>query len=96
MNEAETELLAAVFRVVQTFEKLGVDYLIGGSVASSVYGEPRQTVDADLLASLFVRHAEPLVQELAGEFYADLPAVRSAIQTQGSFNLIHLETIPSS
>ena len=33
MNEAETELLAAVAGVVRAFEKLGVDYLVGGSVA---------------------------------------------------------------
>lgn len=93
MNEAETELLAAVAGVVRVFEKLGVDYLIGGSVASSVFGEPRQTVDADLLACLSIRHAQPLVRELAGAFYADLPAISAAIQNQGSFNLIHLETM---
>jgi len=93
MNEAETELLAAVARVVKAFEKLGVDYLVGGSVASSVFGEPRQTVDADLLACLLGRHAEPLVKELGGEFYADLPAISAAIQNQGSFNLIQLETM---
>ncbi len=93
MNEGETDLLAAVALVVRTFEDLGVDYLIGGSVASSVFGEPRQTVDADLVARLLGRHAEPLVQQLAGEFYADLPAILAAIQKQSSFNLIHLETM---
>lgn len=93
MNEGETDLLAAVALVVRTFEDLGVDYLIGGSVASSVFGEPRQTVDADLVARLLGRHAEPLVQQLAGEFYADLPAILAAIQKQSSFNLIHLETV---
>ncbi len=45
MNEDETELLAAVSCVVRAFEALGVDYLVGGSVASSVFGEPRQTVE---------------------------------------------------
>ena len=93
MNEGETELLAAVARVVAAFDKLGVDYLIGGSVASSVFGEPRQTVDADLVARLLGRHGEPLVKQLAGEFYADLPSILTAIQNQGSFNLIHLDTM---
>jgi hypothetical protein len=93
MNEGETELLAAVARIVAAFQALGVDYLVGGSVASSVFGEPRQTVDADLLARLNGRHAEPLVARLSGEFYADLPAIVTAIQDQGSFNLIHLETM---
>ena len=93
MNEGETELLAAVARVVSAFDALGVEYLVVGSVASSVFGEPRQTVDADLVARLLGQHAEPLVQRLGGEFYADLSAILAAIQSQGCFNLIHLETM---
>lgn len=30
---------------------------------------------------------------LGGEFYADLPSIVTAIQSQGSFNLIHLQTM---
>ncbi|PYJ61191.1 MAG: hypothetical protein DME24_07130 [Verrucomicrobia bacterium] len=93
MNEGETELLAALARVVTAFEALGVDYLVAGSIASSVFGEPRQTVDADLVAHLQPGNAGPLVEQLFGEFYADLAAILAAIQSQGSFNLIHLETM---
>jgi hypothetical protein len=93
MNGGEGELLLAVSRVVAAFDALGVEYLVGGSVASSVFGEPRQTLDADLIARLFGRHAKPLVDRLAKEFYADLPAIESAVEAQGSFNLIHLETV---
>ena len=93
MNEGETELLLAVGRVVAAFDTLGVEYLVGGSVASSVFGEPRQTLDADLVARLFGRHAKPLVERLGKEFYADLATIETAIQSQGSFNLIHLETV---
>ena len=93
MNAGETELLLAVGRVVAAFDALGVEYLVGGSVASSVFGEPRQTLDADLVARLFGRHAKPLVERLGKEFYADLAIVESAIQSQGSFNLIHLQTV---
>src|SRR5437867_5877189 len=92
-GEGETELLEAVGRVVAAFDALGVEYLVGGSIASSVFGEPRQTVDADLLARLFGRHAEPLVARLGKEFYADLESINAAIRTQGCFNLIHLETM---
>ena len=46
MNGGETELLLAVGRVVAVFDALGVAYLVGGSVASSVFGEPRQTLVA--------------------------------------------------
>jgi hypothetical protein len=93
MSEGDTELLAAVARVVAAFDALEVDYLVGGSVASSVFGEPRQTVDADLVARVLGRHVDPLVERLAGEFYADGAAIATAIQTQGCFNLVHLETM---
>jgi hypothetical protein len=93
VDERGSELLSAVALVVAAFDALGVDYLVGGSVASSVFGEPRQTLDADVVARLFGRHAEPLVARLGSEFYADLPAIYSAIQTQGCFNLIHLDTM---
>ena len=92
-EEGETELLIALGRVVAALETLGVKYLVGGSMASSVFGEPRQTVDADVVARLFERHARPLLESLSKEFYADLSAILSAIQTQGCFNVIHLETV---
>ena len=50
-------------------------------------------LDADLLARLLGRHAEPLVERLSGEFYTDLPSIVLAIQSQGCFNLIHLKTM---
>ena len=76
MNEGETELLAAVARIIGVFDELGVDYLVGGSIASSVFGEPRQTVGADLVARLLARHAEALVARLFGEFYVDLASIK--------------------
>src|SRR5437870_7372542 len=93
MKEGNTGLLFAVRQVVSAFDSLGVEYLVGGSIASSVFGEPRLTVDADLLARLFGRHAQPLVAKLSGDFYADLHSILTAIQSQSSFNLIHLETM---
>jgi hypothetical protein len=93
MNESETELLAAVARVICIFNELGVDYLVGGSIASSIFGEPRQTLDADLVARLFGRQAEPLARRLGGEFYVDPASITAAIQREGCFNLIHLETM---
>ena len=50
-------------------------------------------MDADLLARLFGKHAQPLVEKLSGDFYADLHSILTAIQSQSSFNLIHLETM---
>ncbi|PWU10564.1 MAG: hypothetical protein C5B50_25175 [Verrucomicrobia bacterium] len=93
MNEPAPELLGATARLVAAFDSLGVDYLVGGSIASSVFGEPRQTLDADLVAKLFGRHVEPLAAVLELEFYVDVSAIRNAILNQSCFNVIHLDTM---
>ena len=87
-----TEPIAITLRVIQEFDKLNVPYLIGGSLASALYGEPRATMDADVVADLHIEHAAPLVRALAGEFYIAQDAVLDAIRTQRSFNVIHLAT----
>ena len=93
MNQHEIELFAAVRPVVTALEQLGVPYCIGGSVASGVFGEPRQTLDADIVAALLARHVPQLAGGLQGEFYVDEPMMMRAIENQSSFNFIHLQTI---
>ena len=63
------ELVQAVIPVVRQLEHLAIRYYVGGSVASSVYGVARTTLDADLLADLSMEHVQPLVQALAGDYY---------------------------
>ena len=93
MNQHDLELFAAMRPVVAALEQLEVDYFVGGSVASGVFGEPRQTLDADLVTALLARHVPLLVEKLRNEFYIDEPSILRAIQNQSSFNLIHLATM---
>ena len=74
----------------RVFATLNVPYVVGGSVASSVYGLPRTTQDIDVMADLKMEQAQELVEKLEKEFYIDLNAVREAIRTKASFNAIHL------
>jgi len=39
----EAEFLGALRKVIEAFESLGIEYAIGGSFASSQYGEARAT-----------------------------------------------------
>ena len=41
-----------LLEVAGTLDRLGIEYLLGGSLASSVLGEPRSTVDIDLAVHL--------------------------------------------
>jgi hypothetical protein len=44
------DILLALEKVVDTFDALGIEYLIGGSVASSAFGMARATLDVDMAA----------------------------------------------
>jgi len=84
------QALEVTLTVAGALEKLGVAYLLGGSLASSLHGIPRATQDADLVADLRVEHIAPLIAELGSAFYADDQAMRKAVRQARSFNLIHL------
>jgi len=93
MSPQETELFSAIRPVVAALQQCDVAYYVCGSVASGVFGEPRQTLDADIVAAMWGRHVAPLVSRLAGDYYVDEPMILRAIEHQSSFNLIHLATM---
>lgn len=64
-------------------------YLVGGSIASSFGGEPRTTLDVDMLVAMTEADVDPFVAALGSEFFANDEALRRAIRTQSSMNLIH-------
>lgn len=78
--------------VTQTLERLGIPYAVGGSLASSLHGVMRSTLDVDIVADMRVEHIQLLVSALSKEFYADDEMMKSAIEHHSSFNLIHYET----
>ena len=86
------EPIAITLRVIQELDRLNVPYFIGGSLASALYGEPRATIDADIIADLKNEHVAPLVRALSNEFYIAQDAALDAIRAQRSFNVIHLAT----
>ena len=78
--------------VTQTLEQIGIPYAVGGSLASSVHGVMRSTLDVDIVADMKVEHIPLLVAALSKEFYADDKMMKDAIEHHSSFNLIHYET----
>ncbi len=85
--------LEVLLLVARTFERLGVDYVVVGSFASSARGRARATADVDLVADLHVEHVPLLGAAFADDFYLDEGAIRRAISSYRSFNLIHLDSM---
>lgn len=79
--------------VVAALEKLNINYVIGGSYASSAHGEARSTNDVDILARITVKQARALALELQGRFYADEQAIERAVRAKQHFNLIDTNTM---
>ena len=57
-------------RVAEALEVCGLRYLVGGSLASSLSGEPRSTLDVDLVVSFSEDDVQPFVDSLGDEFHA--------------------------
>jgi hypothetical protein len=73
-------------------ERLGIDYAIGDSMASSVYGKVRFTQDADITVEPFMSRAEKLFELLKPQYYISKEAMYQALRQHSSFNIIHLES----
>ncbi len=84
--------VAIALSVACALEKLGIQHTIGGSIASSFAGEPRSTVDIDIVAALDESQVPALVEALSADFYIDDASLRRAIRTRTSTNLIHQAT----
>ena len=85
--------LEVALDVGRQFEALGVPWLVGGSVASSILGEPRATADVDLVADLRGRHVSALFAALVETYYIDEDATKAAVNTRGTFNVIQLASM---
>ena len=79
-------------RVAAVLERLDIPYMVTGSAASSLWGEPRATHDIDLVVTL----EEDAAPRLAGAFpadryYLDAEPIREAVRLEGMFNLIDVD-----
>ncbi len=91
MQEPDLSLL-----FVRPLYELEIRYIISGSVAAILYGEPRLTHDVDLI--IYLRHEEiaRLVEMFPEPDYymppADIISGEMTRETGGHFNIIHNDT----
>lgn len=76
--------------VVGVMDQLGIRYFVTGSVATVYYGEPRFTIDIDIVADLPIEKAREFCRLFpTSAYYLSEEAVRQAIGSHGQFNIIH-------
>lgn len=89
----QNEPIEVTLIVTGIFERLGVPYLIGGSLASTLYGMVRTTQDSDIIAKMLPEHIHPFASALEADFFIDREMIAESIQHKSSFNIIHRETM---
>jgi hypothetical protein len=87
------EPIGVVILVTTVFEELNIPYLIGGSLASTIYGMVRTTQDADIIADMKPVHVQPFITALQAEFYLDDEMIADSVLNNSSFNIIHRQTM---
>ncbi len=84
-----TEELDVLKIIGERLRSAGIQFMLTGSFALGYYGKPRMTRDLDFVVALAVPQVDGLVAAFTPDFYIDEDAVRSAIESQRMFNLLH-------
>jgi hypothetical protein len=79
-------------KVIQALDQAGIQYMITGSVVSSLQGEPRSTHDIDMVVAIQSSKAHDLAEAFPpSDYYLDKDSIIDAINRQSMFNLIDLK-----
>lgn len=79
-------------KVVQTLDQCGIQYMLTGSIVSSLQGEPRSTHDIDVILAIPKSKANALVDAFPeNDFYVDKESLLEAIDRESMFTLIDLK-----
>jgi hypothetical protein len=87
------EELSVLKLVTARLDAAGFAYMVTGSVALSLYAEPRMTRDVDLVVELGPSDTARLVDVFGAEFHVDADRIRDAITARSMFNVIHTAAV---
>lgn len=87
------DAIEAARPLIKFLQKLGIPCYLGGSLATSIHGNPRSTIDADLVADIQPEEVETLFAQLETIYHAHLETIRLAVDSRDSFNLLHKEML---
>jgi len=80
-------------KVAHALTTVGAEYFLGGSLASSLQGEPRATNDIDFVISLPLGKIAELAIALGQDFEVDTDTLREAVQRARCANAFYLPVV---
>jgi hypothetical protein len=89
-SSAPTDALDVALLVAAALDAVGCEYFVGGSVASSLQGEPRATNDIDIVVAMPGFKVVTFARALGPEFELDQDMLRDAVAHGSSANMFYL------
>jgi hypothetical protein len=77
----------------ERLERLGIAYMLTGSMAMVAYAMMRMTNDIDIVMEVSPAHADKIIEEFEPDYYVPHGRMRDAIARKFMFNLLHQETL---
>jgi hypothetical protein len=93
VTSAASDPIAIALRVATAIESAQGTYFVGGSVASSLQGDPRSTNDIDFVISLPLGQIGALADALGADFEIDRDMLRDALLRASSANGFYLPVL---
>ncbi len=90
---AMDDALSIALKVAAAIESVGGQYFVGGSLASSLQGEPRSTNDIDMVVSIPIGKLEAFRGALGTDFEVDLDMLREAFAMRSCANIFYLPSV---
>jgi hypothetical protein len=92
-DDAAVDAIAVAMRVAEAIEAAKGSYFVGGSLASSLQGEPRATNDIDMVFDLPLGRVGEFVAALGEDFEVDVDMLRDALLHGRSCNIFYLPVV---
>lgn len=74
-------------------EKIGIEYMLVGSMALVHYAIPRATVDIDIVVNLEPEDLDKFITEFETDHYIPVGSARNAARQKGMFNILNQQTV---
>ncbi len=93
MSDRPEDVIDVALRVARALESVGARYFVGGSLASSLDGQPRATNDIDFVIDIPVGKLGDFAAALGPDFEIDGEMLRDAVLHGRSANIFYLPQV---
>ena len=87
------ELRAFLTRVINVLERLDISYMVVGGFAATFYGQPRLTLDVDIVVDMRWEHVRAFVAAFPSSgYYVSEESIIDSLTRRYPFNVIESAT----